>query len=79
MPQKNLTQIKVGALGTIADTLHRAAAKINALAENAETLGAETIEVSHMANTTEAVRRVQVFTSYVEQALFELEIAKDNE
>tara|TARA_Y100000814_G_scaffold163469_1_gene119400 strand:- start:1477 stop:1713 length:237 start_codon:yes stop_codon:yes gene_type:complete len=77
MPQKNLTQIKVGALGTIADTLTHAADGIRALAETANDLGAETIEVSHMANTTEAVRRVQVFASAVEQALFELKISKD--
>ena len=77
MPQKNLTQIKVGALGTIADTLTHAADGIRALAETAEDLGAETIEVSHMANNNKAGRHVHMFASAVEQEQKKLKISKD--
>lgn len=70
MPQKILTKLKLDAVTTIADVLKRSAEDLEQIAKHAADLGVTELEIANWANTTEAVRRVQVFVSSADQALF---------
>ena len=70
MPQKNMTQLKLDALDAVADVLRASADELEKTREKANDLEVEHLEVANFANATEAVRRVQVFVSSADQALF---------
>ena len=70
MPQKNLTQLKLDALDAFADVLRASADELEKIREKANDLEVDHLEVANFANATEAVRRVQVFVSSADQALF---------
>ena len=70
MPQKNMTQLKLDALDAFADVLRASADELEKIREKANDLEVDHLEVANFANAPEAVRRVQVFVSSADQALF---------